>query len=110
MILQTIFNIYNDTKGYKSTIFASTNKQYCEMRIKEVIKERGFSVSSLADKLGIKQESLSRAINGNPTVETLEKIAAALEVPTSVLFDKPKTDTASIVCPHCKQTIEIGVK
>ena len=45
------------------------------MRIKEVIKDKGMTVSSLAEKMGIKQESLSRAINGNPTLETIDKIA-----------------------------------
>ena len=44
------------------------------MRIKEVIKDKGMTVSSLAEKMGIKQESLSRAINGNPTLETIDKM------------------------------------
>ena len=35
------------------------------MRIKDVCKEKGITVSLLAEKMGIKQESLSRAINGN---------------------------------------------
>ncbi len=56
------------------------------MRIKEVCKEKGITVSQLAEKMGIKQESLSRAINGNPTLETLEKIASALGVDVPELF------------------------
>lgn len=56
------------------------------MRIKEVCKEKGITVSQLAEKMGIKQESLSRAINGNPTLETLERIANALEVDIIELF------------------------
>lgn len=56
------------------------------MRIKEVCKEKGITVSQLAEKMGIKQESLSRAINGNPTLETLEKIAFALGVDVPELF------------------------
>ena len=56
------------------------------MRIKEVCKEKGITVSQLAEKMGIKQESLSRAINGNPTLETLERIANALEVDITELF------------------------
>ena len=56
------------------------------MRIKEVCKEKGITVSQLAEKMGIKQESLSRAINGNPTLETLEKIASALDVDVPELF------------------------
>ena len=56
------------------------------MRIKEVCKEKGITVSQLAEKMGIKQESLSRAINGNPPLETLERIANALEVDVPELF------------------------
>ena len=56
------------------------------MRIKEVCKEKGITVSQLAGKMGIKQESLSRAINGNPTLETLERIASALGVDVPELF------------------------
>ena len=56
------------------------------MRIKEVCKEKGITVSQLAEKMGIKQESLSRAINGNTTLETLERIANALEVDITELF------------------------
>ena len=56
------------------------------MRIKDVCKEKGITVSQLAEKMGIKQESLSRAINGTPTLETLEKIANALEVDIAELF------------------------
>ena len=56
------------------------------MRIKEVCKEKGITVSQLAEKMGIKQESLSRAKNGNPTLETLERIANALEVDITELF------------------------
>jgi len=79
------------------------------MRIKEVIKEKGFSVSSLADKLGIKQESLSRAINGNPTVETLNKIAEALGVSVAELFERPN-DSSVIKCPKCGEEIRIKVE
>lgn len=56
------------------------------MRIKEVIKDKGMTVSSLAEKMGIKQESLSRAINGNPTLETIDKIACHLGVEVWELF------------------------
>lgn len=76
------------------------------MIIKEVCKEKGITVSQLAEKMGIKQESLSRAINGNPTLETLGKIAAALNVPMWQLFASPnevypQSNTAGITCPHC---------
>ena len=58
--------------------------------IKEIIKNKGYSVTSLADKIGMTQVSLSRIINGNPTVETLEKIANALDVEVRDLFNPTK--------------------
>ena len=56
------------------------------LRIKEVIKEKGMTVQTLADKMGINRVGLSNHINGNPSVAVLEKIAAALEVPIQELF------------------------
>lgn len=54
-------------------------------RIKEVIKEQGFTITSLADKLGIARESLSRMIV-SPSYPTLEKISNALDIPMWQLF------------------------
>jgi transcriptional regulator with XRE-family HTH domain len=56
------------------------------LRVKEICKEKGLTVQDLADKMEMKRESLSRAINGNPTFETLEKIANALGVDITELF------------------------
>ena len=55
-----------------------------KLSVKEVCKEKGLTIQDLADKMEMKRESLSRAINGNPTLETLEKIASALEVDIKV--------------------------
>ena len=57
------------------------------LRIKEVIKEQGTTVQELADKMGISRVGLSQHINGNPSVEVLERIASALNVQVSDLFE-----------------------
>lgn len=57
------------------------------LRVKEICKTRGLSIGDLAERMKMARESLSRAINGNPTLDTLEKIAQALDVPVSSLFD-----------------------
>lgn len=44
------------------------------LRIKEVIKEKGMTVQTLADKMGINRVGLSNHINGNPSVAVLEKL------------------------------------
>ena len=57
------------------------------MRIKEAIKEKGFTVAKVAELMNIQQTSLSRIINGgNTTVEMLKRIATVLGVPVTDLF------------------------
>ncbi len=58
--------------------------------IKSKIKEKGYTVTSLAEKMNITQVSLSRIINGNPTVDTLQKIATILDVDIKDLFVSTK--------------------
>ena len=55
-------------------------------RILELCKEAGINQTELADKIGLSRVGLSKAINGNPTVDTLERIASALEVDITELF------------------------
>ena len=80
------------------------------LRVKEICKEKGITIQELADNMEMKRESLSRAINGNPTLETLEKIATALGVNITVLFDQPKNNTTGITCPHCGKNINIKIE
>lgn len=67
------------------------------MRIKEVIKEKGLTVEKVASRMGVKSPSLSRAINGNTTVEMLNRIAKALEVPVTELFESDESDLYGLV-------------
>ncbi len=80
------------------------------LRVKEVCKEKGVTITQLAEMLGIKQESLSRAINGNPTLDTLQKIATALNVPVSALFDEVQSNGNIIKCPNCGTELELKKK
>lgn len=76
------------------------------MNIKLIIKEKGFSVQEVAEKLGIARETLSTQINGNPTVETLERIAAAIGCKVGDFFDSSDGDT--IKCPNCGKKIKLN--
>ncbi|RGS37823.1 helix-turn-helix domain-containing protein [Bacteroides cellulosilyticus] len=80
-----------------------------ELRIKDVLKEKKVTVVSLAGMIGIAQPSMSNIVNGKsmPSLETLEKIATALEVPFTELFEQPKTGTVSLSCPHCGKSITL---
>ncbi|OKZ20657.1 MAG: hypothetical protein BHV81_02235 [Butyricimonas synergistica] len=62
-----------------------------ELRIKELIKSKGFTMQEFADKLGIARVNLTKTINGNPTMETLQKIATALNVQVWELFTASTT-------------------
>ena len=79
-------------------------------RIKEVIKKQGTTVQELAEKMGISRVGLSQHINGNPSVEVLERIATALDVPLWQLFASPEEvakETKGETCPYCGQPISI---
>ena len=51
-----------------------------DFRIAEILKSKGMTQTDLAEKIGISRVGLSKAINGNTTITTLRKIAAALSV------------------------------
>ena len=77
------------------------------MRIKEILKERSMTVSDLAEKMGRSQEQLSRIINGNPTLSTLQKIADVLDISVSEIFDDPKSNI--LICPNCQARLHVRV-
>lgn len=60
-----------------------------KLRIKEVIREEGFTVQSVADKIGKSKQSLHGIIEkGNPTINTLSDIADAINVPINRLYEE----------------------
>ncbi|WP_065218082.1 MULTISPECIES: helix-turn-helix domain-containing protein [Butyricimonas] len=69
-------------------------------RIKEILQEKKMTVSVLADTIGITRANMSNIVNGktNPKMETLEKIAKALNVSIIELFAQvEKTDILGII-------------
>ena len=55
--------------------------------IKSILKNKGKNLRWLASQLDMQPESLSRMINGNPTLESLSSIAKILDVQVYELFD-----------------------
>lgn len=76
-----------------------------QLRVKEICKQKGVLFKDLAAKLGISDVALRASLNRNPTISTLEKIAAALGVEVSALFAAPAEGV--ITCPHCGKSIHI---
>ena len=78
------------------------------MRIKEVIKEKGYTQREFAEKLGMSTVGLAQIVAGKPSYTTLEKIADALGVEIwELLVSK---DGLSLTCPHCGKDINIKVE
>jgi DNA-binding Xre family transcriptional regulator len=68
--------------------------------VKRICKQKGLTQKELADKLGITDVSLNQTLRGEyPQLQTLERIAIALEVPIAELFEQLGKDT--IICPNC---------
>lgn len=61
------------------------------IRLKEVLKEKNISMSMLSHESKISFSTISRIINDknySPTLSTLERIAKALNVPVSALYEE----------------------
>lgn len=76
-----------------------------KFRIKELCKERGILFKDLARTLGMTDVALRQSINGNPTVNSLERIANALGVTVQELFELP--DPYRFRCPRCGAVLEV---
>ena len=82
------------------------------MRIKEILKEKGITLSQLADTMGVSRQALSRQVAGKLLVEKAEEIATALNVPMWQLFASPEDiqkENSNIVCPHCGNSIKVTI-
>lgn len=55
--------------------------------VRRICKERGKQLKDLASDMGIDPASLTRALNGNARLDTIEKIATALGVSIKSLFE-----------------------
>lgn len=79
-----------------------------EFRISEILKEKGITQTELAERIGISRVGLSKAINGNTTITTLRKIADALGVDITELFDKPAA--GNFTCPSCGASLRLAAE
>jgi len=71
------------------------------MDITRIIKDKGFSVSKVAEIMGINRVSLSNMINGNPTYKTMRQVADVIGANVSEFFEdevkRPNEDFASYI-------------
>lgn len=64
-------------------------------RVKEICSEKGLQMKDLAAIMNVKPESLSRTLNGNPQLSSLDNIAKALNIGVADLFSD-KTENSVI--------------
>ena len=48
------------------------------MNIKGLIKKKGFTIEQVAAKMGVTRITLTQSLSGNPTINTLQRIADAI--------------------------------
>ncbi len=67
-------------------------RQRVGINLRKFRRERGFSQEKLAFECGLHRTYISGVERGvrNPTVLVLEAIAKALEIPSSLLLEKPR--------------------
>ena len=75
-----------------------------ELRIREIMLEKGISVNEMSEKLGITRQSFYSIVNGNPTMSTLAKIAEILGVTVKKLF---KDESNGSISDNKKEENEI---
>lgn len=84
------------------------------LRIVEILREKDLSNTELAKKMGVSPQYISEVVNGhrNITLDTINKFAAALNVPVVALFDgykEPIRNTpTTFLCPHCGKDIHVS--
>lgn len=57
-----------------------------ELRVKEILKQKGLRMADLAERLGTNQSNLQKSLSRNPTIQTLQDVADALCVQLGELF------------------------
>jgi transcriptional regulator with XRE-family HTH domain len=61
---------------------------YKGLKVNELIESRKMKIKEFQDALGISYNSYRAIVDGNPTVNTLEKVADFFNVPMDLFFDR----------------------
>lgn len=81
------------------------------MDIKGVIKEHGFTLVQVAQKMEISKGGISQIVNGSPTVKTLRTIADIVGCKVGDFFRDEMSETEpSFKCPYCGHELHIEIK
>ena len=78
------------------------------IHIDSILKVKSISKKEVANRMGLSRESLYRILSGNPTLDNINKLASALDVSITELFEQPAKDATS--CPHCGKELHVEIK
>ena len=86
-----------------------------ELRLKDLMKEKGMTSVRIAELVGMHKTNVSNIINGKqmPSVETLERFANALGVRFTELFilkEEITPQPPTFICPHCGKPLDVVVQ
>lgn len=76
------------------------------MDIKSIIKEKGYTIQEVADKIGVNRVTLTLTLQGNPTYKKMKEIAEAIGCNVADFFkdemqELGEQDENTITCPKC---------
>ena len=74
--------------------------------VNDIIRSKGITKKELAEKMNMDKAGLYKVLTGNPTLNTIIKLANVLEIPITELFEKGYSE----ICPHCGGKIKVNVK
>lgn len=80
------------------------------MDLKRAIKDKGFSISKVADELGITQSALSQQINNNTiSLARTKEIASIIGVSLSELVSDDMNALSVLCCPFCGKPLQVTI-
>ena len=79
-----------------------------KLRVKEIVKQKGLTLAKVAEMLDVHPVNLSTALNGNPTLSTLSRIAEVLEVEVADLFEREDRPTINGYVKVGTEVVEVS--
>lgn len=76
-------------------------------RVNDLCKKKGMTQKELAERIGVTSVSLNITLGGSPSLQTLEKVANALDVDIVDLFPPKRSNI--IICPDCGAKLKIVI-
>lgn len=67
------------------------------LRVKEICKEQGITQAELSKRLNVSPSALNQSIIGNPSLDKIQEIANALEVPITELFASANDEFIGVI-------------